>query len=96
MSLLHFDITDYMVSIMYYYLFSDELIAAIQGDITESSKQLALPEYEHFKNHPFFTGKSEPHCNGAIKNGIIANGISNGHSDVRKLVNGSTENPEHS
>lgn len=74
----------------------EKLISAIQGDIAESEKQLSLPEYQHFKNHPFFTGKSEPHCNGVIKNESITNGISNGHTDARKVVNGSAADADHS
>ncbi|XP_071541459.1 riboflavin kinase isoform X2 [Panulirus ornatus] len=78
----------------------DELITAIRSDIAESDKQLSLPEYQTFKNHPFFSGKSGPHCNGAsengIENGIVTNGISNGYEDSKNLCNGTTESNGHS
>ena len=78
------------------FVFSDELITAIKGDIAESGRQLSLPEHQHFKNHTFFTGKSEPHCNGVVKEGVITNGVINGLSDSRKLVNESLENGDNS
>lgn len=74
--------------------FSDELITAIRSDIAESDKQLSLPEYQHFRSHPFFSGKSEPQCNGALENGIFANGISNGYED-ENLCNGTSESSGH-
>ncbi|XP_063879088.1 riboflavin kinase-like isoform X1 [Scylla paramamosain] len=73
----------------------EELITAIKGDIAESDKQLSLPEHQNFKSHPFFTGRSEPHCNGITKEDI-ANGISNGLPDSKKLINGSLENGDNS
>lgn len=77
-------------------VFSEELITAIKGDIAESDKQLSLPEHQHLKNHPFFTGKSEPHCNGVTKDGIITNNIGNGLNECRKIINGTLENGDHS
>ncbi|XP_045596021.1 riboflavin kinase isoform X2 [Procambarus clarkii] len=59
----------------------DELITAIRNDISESDKQLTLPENLHYRQHAFFTGKSDPRCNGSLSNGVISNGISNGHDD---------------
>ncbi|KAK3890863.1 hypothetical protein Pcinc_005223 [Petrolisthes cinctipes] len=66
----------------------EELISAIHSDIAESDRQLSLPEYEKYKDHSFFTEKSETNCNGVVKNGI--------HVDNRKLVNGSTGPSDHS
>lgn len=68
----------------------DELITAIRHDITESDNLLELPENQHYKQHPFFTGKSEHQCNGSVINGVISNGIINGHDDENNLTNGTS------
>lgn len=70
----------------------EALIEAIKSDIAAADEQLSLPEYSSFKDHAFFTGKSANKCsNDALPNGVVSNGITNGHSCSDEIVNGSSE-----
>ncbi|CAL4154702.1 unnamed protein product, partial [Meganyctiphanes norvegica] len=71
----------------------DDLITAIKNDIAEADRQLALPEYEEFRDHTFFVDSNNKYVaqNNASSKGGITNDITNGHHNG-DTTNGIDEN----